>query len=57
MTLPDLHRRNGYEAEEVSMDEQIRYRTSERFILRKEEDGRYKILGWQIVEDAGLDEH
>lgn len=41
----------------ISRDEKIRYSTSEQFILRKDEDGTYKILGWQIVEDADLDEH
>lgn len=45
------------QVEVVSRDEQLRYRTSERFILRKAEDGTYKILGWQIIEDADLDEH
>ena len=25
--------------------------TKEEFLLRKDEDGRWKIFGWQLIED------
>lgn len=45
------------EAQIITRDSRIRYSTNEKFILRKDTDGNYKILGWQYVEDTDLDEH
>lgn len=44
-------------AEITMRDQQLRYRTGEEFILRKDTEGNYKILGWQMTEDTNLDEH
>lgn len=41
----------------VTRDEDVRYVTNEKFILRQDEKGNYKILGWKYAEDADLDEH
>ena len=38
-------------------DEQKRYKTCEEFILRKDDEGNYKILGWKLTDNVDLDEH
>lgn len=40
----------------LSMDEKYRFKTSEQFILRKNDQGCYKILGWKPVGNADIDE-
>lgn len=40
----------------VFMDPKYKYNMSEQFILRKDQENRYKILGWKMAEEADIDE-
>lgn len=40
----------------VSMDSKYKYNVREQFILRKDQENHYKILGWKMVEEADIDE-